>query len=108
MGKPTGGDEGGRLPELIGQAPVDAIDEAREAVGEPRLDGGGRVLADWALGRREVDSRQLRRAGGEGLQGDFDARADHPAEILPGARDDVEVGGGPEVDGDACALQLRM
>ena len=100
--------EGRGLAERLGEAPIDAVDEAREAVGEAGLDGRLRVLADRSLRGGEIDPRELRRAGGEGLQRDLDPRSDHAAEVLAGTRDHVEVGRGAEVDRHAGSVHLRM
>ena len=72
-----------------------------EAVDEPRLERGVGGAPDRRLRRLEVDLEQPRRALGQGVERDLDARREHAAEVLAVRRDDVVVDRGAEVDRDA-------
>ena len=79
----------------------DAVDLAGEPVDEPGLEAVHRRLADHRGRLGEVDPHQASGAGEERVHRDLDPRREHPAHVLPLRRDDVEVRGRPEVDGDA-------
>ena len=78
-----------------------AVDLAREAVDEPRLERGRGRLADHRRRLDEVDLDEPRRAREERVHRDLDPRREHAADVLARRRDDVEVRRGAEVDHDA-------
>ena len=91
-----------RLGAELRADPVDdPVHLAREAVDEARLQRGLGRLADHARRLLEVDLEEPGGPREERLHRDLDPRREHPADVLAGRGDDVEVRRRPEVDDDA-------
>ena len=94
-------------PSSCAHARDDAVHLPGEAVDGPRLHGVHGVLADDRPRVGQLDLEQPGGAGGQGVQGDLDARGDGVAQVLAGGGDGAVGGGGAEVHGDAgTAVQL--
>ena len=96
--------------ELGDHAFEDAVDQADVAVVEADLQVVDGVGADDLGGLADVDAGQARGAGEESVGGDAEAGGDGAAEVFAAGTDDVEGGGGAEVDdddGDGARLILK-
>src|SRR5690606_11622534 len=108
-GVAAGGDHGdlvGVVGQLGGHPLDDAVDLAREAVDDARLEGFDGVLGDDGAGPDQLHLVELGSGGGQGVDGDLDAGGGDGADVLALGRDGVEGGGGAEVDDDARAAVL--
>ena len=101
LGQAAGGNRLGLDAELSADRLDDPVDLAGEAVDQPGLQGGGRVLRDHRRRLGEVDREQARGARRQRLHRDLDARRQDAAHVLALGRDHVEVRRRSEVDDDA-------
>ncbi len=100
LGEPAGRDHRRLGAELDPRAAHESVDHRSLAEQQPRLHAHARVGADDGARRLEVDLRETRGLGEERLGGRLDTRSDGAAQIGALRVDDVDGGGGPEVDDD--------
>src|SRR5579875_3556919 len=103
MGETAGGDADSGWAEFGDHALEDAVDDADVGVVEAELEVIDRVAADDFCRTFDFDAGQAGGAGEEGVGGDVEAGGEGSADEHTFGGEDVEVGGGAEVDDDAGA-----
>ena len=98
IARTSSGFDARRLRELGAHLRQQARRQGLVAEHRARLHRADGVAADGAVGRPELDPRQLGRAGGERLEPQLQARRDGAADVRPVHADAVERRRGPEVD----------